>query len=335
MLKNYTFILPYLFQLLLNIVIVFIIVLIFRIYRKIRVDRNRPFFSLSEWMGSFDSKNAFVSLAITLALANTASVSLTNIVENLDELRALVKELNATSNQLALQGRTAISNFPEFKKKATFMLKEVDNVDQAEVKVALFWPMFGADFGEEFLDFINNRNTKPPSFNDKSENDFYHYLFRRIDHDMPTRLLLLDYRQDGSGSSELQRFMCALGSYEIEGANGKKFTLFNEEIVPSLEEEVVKHIKDKIIPQVKAADNVTLRVTENLPVLLFIVERIDKNLPDEQKALLFIGNVDMLESQAKQGGFYTEDKKMVKILSDFYDALSKKAKSIDVKDAKT
>lgn len=328
MLKNYAFVLPYLFQLLLNIVVVFVVVLIFRIYRKIRINRNSPFFSLSEWMGSFDSRNAFMSLAITLALANTASVSLTNIVENLDELRALVKELNATSNQLALQGRTAISNFPEFKERATKMLKEVDQVDSSEVKVALFWPMFGADFGKEFKVFLKERE-RLPLFNDKNENEFYYYLYRRINHNMPTDLLLLDYRNNGIKASELNRFICALGSYKIKGEDGKDFNFFDKRIVPEIDGFVVDHIERQILPKLKTHANIRLRLTQNLPVLLFIVNRKIEGAPDEKKVLLFIGNVDMLESQSKQGGFYTEDEKMFKVLNDFYNSLYKKAEEIN------
>lgn len=319
---------PYLFSVFTNFLVVLIIAFLLRSLHWLK-NRNDRFFEISSWKSSLGSRNGVISLIVAVSLASASSISLTSIDGSVADLGTLVTDLDKTASQLALQGRTAISDFEEFRRRSVSMLESVDNKDTSEVKVALFWPMFGADSGEEFLKFINEPQNSLP-FSSRAENEFYYYLFRRIDHDMPTKMLLLDYRNDKKNKnkkSELHRFIATLGKYEVPFADGNK-SVYDENIVKKLEDAVVQHISQEIIPEVESSKRVDLRVTQNLPVVLFTVENKDKDERQEQKALLFIGNVDMLSSQSQQGGFYTEDEEMVKILVDFYKSLYCKAEKV-------
>ena len=140
---------------------------------------------------------------------------------------------------------------------------------------------------------------------------------------MPTEILLLNYEEEEDKISEFSRFLTALSAYKIPGRNE---SLFDPNRIEKVEKLVVDHIQTKVIPRVKSGSNVQLKITQELPVILFAVTNIHKTeLPVRQEVLLFIGNVDMLENQSMQGGFYTKDEAMIQILLGFYNALYKKA----------
>ena len=119
------------------------------------------FFSRRELWKSCGKTSGIVSILISSFLACTSALAIRGLVglveKNQDLLNnsinisktvsSTLSDLKQASEQLALQGRTSISSFPDLRRKAENMLKSVHMDRESQVKIVVFWPMFGADSG--------------------------------------------------------------------------------------------------------------------------------------------------------------------------------------------
>jgi len=190
-----------------------IIVITIFILHTIRFFRTAPpagssgpafvYLSLNEILESCKSDSIILGMIITCALGYSTANAINNIGIEVKKNWWLTWEVKQAAKELVLQARNSIPHFDDVWKKAEKMMENVDSKTDSEVKLALFWPMFGADLGESFQK--NNGEIKT-NFFDKTENPFYYYLFRRIKHNMPTELLFLEYEDTSSKPSVLLQF---------------------------------------------------------------------------------------------------------------------------------
>lgn len=284
--------------------------------------KDITFLSATQIWKSCGKTSGTVSILISASLATVSCIGtfrlLSSIQQGLNISKSLSKtviELQQTSNKLALQGRNAISSFLDCKKIAESMLRRVDD-RTSRVKLAVFWPMFGADLGvafhggEQWLKRISN----------KDENEFYYYLFTRLRHNYPTDLVFLKFSKNPGDSSPMNDFIDALSEYLIRKPDDRKVRNFSQVRAEQLKKQVAVHIISQILPKAKNNDEVTVYVTESIPILLFITERRTHERT-EKEALVFIGNTNMLRNQTKQGGFYTQNIEMIEILDGLFATL--------------
>jgi hypothetical protein len=306
-----------------------------RIYRKKHIEKEEKWFSWRAWLESIGNTGGLSALLFALILACVGNFTLNEITKSVSymnnsmtDINGTILDLKDTSDQLALQGRTAIDDFIQCKIRAEKMLESVYSVEKSVVKVAIFWPMFGADFGQNFREYLADQ-TKKITFYDVSENVFYYYLHNRAITNSPTQLIFLNYHMTTDSISTLRRFLNALALYKIPDKNNQLVNNFTIKKVPDIEKIVIKHIEESILPYTENHDSrFEVRTIDYLPILLIIVEDNQDLSVHNKKALLFLGNVEMLEKQSPQGGFYTEDPGMIKILNGLFDSIFKVSNSL-------
>lgn len=320
---------------LLNLLIIptatIIAIAIIHIIRSV-ASKDGSLFNCKSVASTFGGLPGFVAVLVAAVLAGVGSIGLSSLQKDVGQSQELILglsdvlgSLQETSSELALQGRNAIANFSNCMMKAKDMLENIHMVEGSRAKIAVFWPIFGADFGPN----IQENKAATREFYDENENPFYYYLFKRFKHNLWTQLVFLRFDLDPKVNSPLTEFIDALSAYEIEEPDNTMRRNFSPERAQILKEEVIKHILNELRENVEDEKHNEVRVTENIPVLLFITsQETDERI--EKKALIFIGNTDMIKDQTKkQGGFFTENPEMIEVLEGLFASLWKRSETLD------
>lgn len=284
-------------------------------------DSQMNFWSIREWWESVGGLHTFVlsvCLTVTATLFGLRGAKQTNAY--LEDTRDTIRELKEATSWLVSYTQNAIRDFPACKLRAEAMLATVSDDLDSEVRIAVFWPMFGADSGPQF------QRTGIPAFGTNEDSPFYRALFERINHNFTTELLFLEYEAADSDQSELAKFIDALASYR--NALSGKPPNFSLRAATALKKAATLEITERLIPLARARSKVRLMVIEDLPVLLFIVDHGASSPSPMKEALLFIGNCTMIESDLAVGGFHTLDPEMVDVLEGLFVSLSGKARKL-------
>lgn len=243
------------------------------------------------------------------------------ITQKVDDLSKATGEVRAATDRLLLHTRNAIPDFLSCKLKAEEMLESVSMALDSEVRLVVFWPMFGADSAARFQD------TGTARFDTKDDCPFYRSVFARVDHNMRTEIVFLDHEPHSGAESQLSQFIDALGAYQIPSPAGPRRN-FPVQVAAALKQAATDEITTHLIPLALNKDKVRLMVVDDLPVLLFIVDHGASSTPPMKDALLFIGNREMIARNLPQGGFYTRDPAMVDVLEGLFVSLSGKAREL-------
>lgn len=338
---------------LLTIVVIFIALVMLHIFRYFQTpalagasEGRFKFLSLSEFWESCKKWPTIVSIIVTSVLGFSASFVLGGITKHIKDNKWLTSKLKdatgelvlqatqqidatnsliSATNDLKLQARQQITDMRDFLDKAKDILIDVRDSSRSYVKLALFWPMLGADFGNTFLTQNWEEIANKP-FNDVSENAFYHYLYERLECNKSTDLVFLKYAtRKNEKTCVLSSFIDVLSKYKRDHGLNVPYN-FSKEIAENLKSKVMSHIKKELVRKNTHNRKVDIRTVDNLPILLLIATQGDK-----RHGLLFIDNLRMMAQSGHHGGFYTEKPEMIKIFNNLFNSIFLFAKPISNK----
>ncbi|MCK4792159.1 MAG: hypothetical protein KAV87_50990 [Desulfobacteraceae bacterium] len=321
--KKLRVVLRYIF---LNAVIIAVVCLALHVFRCyfMTVTPGTPgklevFFSWSGVWSSIANIPGIIAIVVGCALGFSTH-------KTLGLIKDVSGDLRDATDELVLQARNTIPEFQDVLEKAANMLKSVHDNSNSLVNVAVFWPMFGADLGEEFQ--RSDGKVKEKDFYDERENPFYYYLAKRIKHNMHTKLVFLEFSGSEGEDSKLTVFIDVLSRYPKPKGQAKENN-FSSEGAKHLKGLVVKHIKEGLVGKSKSHECLGIKVAENIPVLLFTsTEDKKKSSGIQREGLLFIDNVDMMRKPSPHGGFYTQKPEMIDIMDGLFESVFVNARRI-------
>lgn len=253
--------------------------------------------SAPEWIGT-GFQLSIIPVAIDSALVlGIFSIGIMLVV---------VKRQNRLTAEVRDRVFGTLTDFGDIHHNVLSLIQEANQRPTSELAIMCYWTWFGIDQEDK----VKNRRTDDDIYANQSA--IRQAIFRRATKGYPARIVVYD---PGTARTELEKFLQVVFRFQRNPLSADSIPKIIEKYisdVQDLEREMSKHSgfvngERKIV---RAA---------SIPLLLF--SALDKS--GWGKAIVYIGETQALENDGETGGFVTSDMRMVRIIQQHIQHISR------------